>query len=210
MEQAGCAGGDAPGGPGAEGGNASTLARRLRAGLVSRHPGGVGAPPGDTTIPRQELANVDPRVLRRSRRSPWNGQKPETGVKEANPRSATSAARRREPAPACRPDRHGTPGQSPRWSAGRRAGPRHGPVISGRYFRRSALPRGGPPGASVKRTSAVQRSIPLTFLKGTTDKAQPARRYKRAAERWLRSFRGATNSALTRVCDARWSRARNP
>jgi hypothetical protein len=26
--------------------------------LVSSRPGGVGAPPGDTTIPRQELANV--------------------------------------------------------------------------------------------------------------------------------------------------------
>jgi hypothetical protein len=35
------------------------------------------------------------------------------------------------------------------------------------------------------RASAVQRSIPLTFLKGTTDKAQPARHDKRAAERWL-------------------------
>ena len=38
---------------------ASTLARRLRGSLVSSRPGGVGAPPGDTTIPRQELANVD-------------------------------------------------------------------------------------------------------------------------------------------------------
>ena len=163
---------------------ASTLARRLRAGLVSRHPGGVGAPPGDTTIPRQELANVDPRVLRRSRRSPWNGQKPETGVKEANPRSATSAARRREPAPACRRIDTGPQGN-------RRDGAPEGapaPSWAGYLrpnFRRSARPRGGPPGASVKRTSAVQRSIPLTFLKGTTDKAQPARRYKRAAERWL-------------------------
>ena len=73
MEQAGCAGGDAPGGPGAEGGNASTLARRLRVGLVSRRPGGVGAPPGDTTIPRQELADVDVRSLAAADARLWNG-----------------------------------------------------------------------------------------------------------------------------------------
>ena len=62
-----------PSGPGAEGGNASTLARRLRAGLVSRHPGGVGAPPGDTTVSRQELADVDVRSFAGADARPWNG-----------------------------------------------------------------------------------------------------------------------------------------
>src|SRR5437763_16374921 len=65
MERAGCAAGDA--------------ARRSRGkcakwriclrgacavSLVSSRPGGVGAPPGDTTIPRQELADVDVRSFR--------------------------------------------------------------------------------------------------------------------------------------------------
>ena len=53
--------------------------------------------------------------------------------------------------------------------------PPYGPVISGRIFRRSARPRGGPPGASVNRASAVQRSIPPRFFERETDKAQPAR-----------------------------------
>ena len=100
------------------------------------------------------------------------------------------AARRREPAPALS-DRKSA--RDPRAIAAmerRKARrPPYGPVISGPACRRSALPRGGPPGASVKRTSAVQRSIPLTFLKGTTDKARPARRYKRAAELWLFEMR---------------------
>src|SRR5437016_2135215 len=41
------------------------LGRRLRVSLASSHPGGVGAPPGDTTIPRQELA--DRRKCRKAR-----------------------------------------------------------------------------------------------------------------------------------------------
>ena len=39
----------------------------LRAGMQSRHSGGAGAPPGDTTVPCQELAD-DPRVY--SKREP--------------------------------------------------------------------------------------------------------------------------------------------
>jgi hypothetical protein len=52
-------------------------------------------------------------------------------------------------------------------------------------FRRSAQPRGEPPGASVNRASAVQRSIPLIFFERERTKAQPARHDKRAAQRWL-------------------------
>ncbi|MEA2873776.1 MAG: hypothetical protein QOH67_3752 [Hyphomicrobiales bacterium] len=40
-------------------------------------------------------------------------------------------------------------------------------------FRRQARPRGGPPGASVNRASAVQRSIPLTFLGGDEPRRSP-------------------------------------
>ena len=88
-----------PSGPGAEGGNASTLARRLRVGLVSRRPGGVGAPPGDTTVPRQELADVDVRSFAVADARPWNGADTVArSLKEMKskeqPASAKRAARR--------------------------------------------------------------------------------------------------------------------
>src|SRR5215211_6905585 len=54
--------------------------------------------------------------------------------------------------------------KSPRWSAGRRAGPRHGPAISGN--RRSARPRGGPRGAADSAPAPSRRSAPLTFGEG--------------------------------------------
>src|SRR5262245_36844076 len=76
MEQAGCAGGDAPGGP--ERVKAveptSDLRGACAVSLVSSRPGGVGAPPGDTMIPRQELANVDRWVLRRTDARPGMGR----------------------------------------------------------------------------------------------------------------------------------------
>jgi hypothetical protein len=39
----------------------------------SAHPGGVGAPPGDTTIPCQELADVDVRSFAAADARLWNG-----------------------------------------------------------------------------------------------------------------------------------------
>ena len=39
----------------------------------STHPGGVGAPPGDTTIPCQELADVDVRSFAVADARLWNG-----------------------------------------------------------------------------------------------------------------------------------------
>ena len=61
--------------------------------LVSSRPGGVGAPPGDTTIPRQELAHVGRGVLRRTDARPGMGRYRSPAEKEATPRSAKSAAR---------------------------------------------------------------------------------------------------------------------
>src|SRR5205085_9763145 len=92
-----------PCGPGAEGGNASTLTRRLRGSLVSSRPGGVGAPPGDTTIPCQELADVDVRSFAVADARLWNGAetvaRSPSGIKsKEQPASAKCAARRREPA----------------------------------------------------------------------------------------------------------------
>jgi len=57
---AGDAAQNSSGGPG--GRFSPWLVRRPRAcSTQSAHPGGVGAPPGDTTVPRQELADVDAR-----------------------------------------------------------------------------------------------------------------------------------------------------
>ena len=102
--------------------------------LVSSRPDGVGAPPGDTTIPCQELADVDVRSFRPA----WT-----LALEWADTVGASVKAKTHDPRQA-RPDavnllptvrakaRRGSSGQSPRWSAGRRAGPRHGPVVSGR------------------------------------------------------------------------------
>jgi hypothetical protein len=43
------------------------------------HSGGVGAPPGDTTVPRQELADGDVRSLAAADARLWNGA--ETGAR---------------------------------------------------------------------------------------------------------------------------------
>jgi len=66
----------------------------------STHPGGVGAPPGDTTIPRQELADVDLRSFAVADARLWNGadtvaRSPRRLKARSNRISAKRAARRR-------------------------------------------------------------------------------------------------------------------
>ena len=70
--------------------------RRLRAGFVPPLPGGAGAPPGDTTVPCQELADGWPRQPpeARSGRLPKRGRTREPKAKRAAPESA--ARRRKE------------------------------------------------------------------------------------------------------------------
>src|ERR1043165_8914434 len=83
--------------------------------------------------------------------------------------------------------RHGTSGQTPRWSAGRRAGP----VMAGHLW--PGLAGDGPYReaghgcARTTRTSVSLRSIPLGFPVGDEKgrRRQPARHHKRAAQRWL-------------------------
>jgi len=60
---------------------ASTLARRLRGSLVSSRPGGVGAPPGDTTILCQELADGSVRSFAVRTLASGTGQIPGHGLK---------------------------------------------------------------------------------------------------------------------------------
>src|SRR4051794_26016228 len=126
-----------------------SLARRLRPGLVTPASGGVGAPPGGTMAFRQELADVDVRSFAVADARLWNGadtvaRSPRRLKARSNPhpRNARPDAVNLPPAVRAKPP-HGTSGKTPRWSAGRRAGPVW-PVISGRTFRRSARPRGGP------------------------------------------------------------------
>ena len=76
------------------------LVRRPRAWFAAMHPGGVGAPPGDTTVPRQELADVDVWSFAAADARLWNGAdtgaRSQTGLKARNnPTSAKCAARRR-------------------------------------------------------------------------------------------------------------------
>src|ERR1044072_705719 len=72
--------------------------------LVSSRPGSVGAPPGDTTIPRQELANVGRAVLRRTDARPGMGRYRSPAARELTPeigptaRRATGCTRFRAPA----------------------------------------------------------------------------------------------------------------
>ena len=100
--------------------------------LVSSRPGGVGAPPGDTTIPRQELADVDVRSFR----PVWTLALEWADTVRASVKEQTHDPRQARPdavnlLPDCQTDvsTRGTAGQTPRWSAGRRAGLRYGPVI---------------------------------------------------------------------------------
>ena len=159
-----------PSGPGAEGGNASTLARRLRGSLVSSRPGGVGAPPGDTTIPRQELADVDVRSFAVADARLWNGA--DTGARSQRLKARSNPHPRN-----ARPDavnllphadresardhqgnrRDGAPEGAPAPVMGR-SSPAEFPEM-GSTARRAT-------GAPVKRTSAFGRSIPLAFSRG--------------------------------------------
>src|SRR5690349_8337799 len=102
------------------------LGRRPRTRLAILHSGGVGAPPGDTTIPCQELADD---------------------------RWAHFA-----PSPKARPD---AVRKTPQQGAERRAGPRHGPVISGDPEIGVTARRAT--GAAF-RTSACRRSAPPHFF----------------------------------------------
>ena len=141
-----------------------------------------GACAGASSAPARAASGLRPGILRSPARSwltwmcgPWPlrtlasgmGQIPGPGFKGAtlHPRNARPDAVNLLPIVSVKA-RHGTSGQSPRWSAGRRAGPRSWAGDLRPNFRRSARPRGGPPGASVNRASAVQRSIPLTFSGG--------------------------------------------
>ncbi len=92
------------------------------------------------------------------------------------PPSAKCAARRREPAPACPTEsRHGTTGKSPRWSAGRRAGPRYGPVISGRSLPEMGSTARRATGAPVRAPASSGAPSPLAFARGEPKEARPAR-----------------------------------
>jgi len=74
--------------------------------------------------------------------------------------------------------------RTPQQSAERRAGPRHGPVISGRS-RRWARPRGEPPGAAYPHQRLSALCSPHFFRGAETDKGHPAPHANRAAQRWL-------------------------
>jgi hypothetical protein len=119
--------------------------RRPRAWLVTTHSGGVGAPPGGTTAPRQELADDREKV----------------------------------PAKA----RPGAETRTPRWSAERRAGQRHWPVIP------------GDPGIGPNRKAGqrVRRSAPAPVgappsLDGGTGRRRTRRRPKNTGERSVGYF----------------------
>src|SRR5438477_4647369 len=93
-----------------------SLARRPRPGLVTPASGGVGAPPGDTTIPRQELADVDVRSFAVADARLWNGAdtvaRSPRRLKARNTRTfAKCAARRREPASPLSTGRRGHQGK---------------------------------------------------------------------------------------------------
>src|SRR5690242_3419493 len=82
--------------------------RRLRAGLVTPHPGGAGAPPGTTTSPREELADGGP--SRPARRLDLSDG-PKGVCPSPNRRQDETAPRKRGP---------GAEMRTPRWSAERR------------------------------------------------------------------------------------------
>jgi hypothetical protein len=126
----------------------------------STHPGGVGAPPGDTTIPCQELADVDVWSFAAADARLWNGA--DTGarsprrLKARNNRTSAKCAARRRRCSSQLPTGFGS-GQSlrktPRWSAERRGVPKGRSTHD--WMRRSALhpphffegPRTASPGA---------------------------------------------------------------
>jgi hypothetical protein len=121
-----------------------------------RHSGGVGAPPGGTMVPCQELA--DGRGL---------GRKPNRLRSKARP---------------------GAGRKTPRWSAERRAGQRHWPVISGepeigptaKRVTGCSVPHPAPPSALPPLISARDGK------KGKGDPGRPSKNpSRRGAERWL-------------------------
>ena len=134
--------------------------------LVSSRPGGVGAPPGDTTIPRQELANVGRGALAGKDARPGMGRNRKAGPKEATPPSATSAARRREPASRlCEQSLH-TGHQGKRRDGAPEGAPAPlWPVISGRSGD-GPYREAGHGCARTTRTSVSLRSISPHFFRG--------------------------------------------
>ena len=137
-EQAYSFGGGRPAIPGLAGAAPALPAR-------NRHPGGVGAPPGDTTIPCQELADD-----RRARFAPSVKARPGAGVR------------------------------TPQQSAERRAGPRHGPVISGDPEIGPLARRATGCGVPHQRLSAL--CSPRFFKGAETDKGIPAPHEKPGGE----------------------------
>jgi hypothetical protein len=145
----------------------------------NRHPGGVGAPPGDTTIPCQELADVDVWSFAAADARLWNGA--DTGarsprrLKARNNRTSAKCAARRRRCSSQLPTGFGS-GQSlrktPRWSAGRRSRPPSWPVI----------PNGMDPLA--RRVTGCARfahqrlralHLPSPSCRGEPDRAEPGR-----------------------------------
>ena len=137
----------------------------------STRSGCVGAPPGGTTASCREPADGG-----RTGPESHGGRVPDKGTTGARPEGKPDHPRKARPDAAVK---------TPRWSAGRRAGPVW-PVISGRTFRRWARPRGGPPGAASSAPASSGAPSPLAFfLRARPKQARPARHHKRAAERWL-------------------------
>src|SRR5450759_800504 len=85
--------------------------RRLRAGdeRTPQLPGGAGAPPGDITIPCEELADGRPRGLPEACRGLW----PPQGSHAREPRQDETVGQKARPGA----------GKTPRWSAERRPRP---------------------------------------------------------------------------------------
>jgi hypothetical protein len=98
------------------------------------HPGGAGAPPGDTTVPREELADGGPLRLARG---PDQPRPPKRGLVSA-PKAGQNAA------PKARP---GAGVKTPRWSAERRAS----------FRQRTPAPQGVD-----TKGCAARRSVPST------------------------------------------------
>ena len=100
---------------------------------------------------------------------PGGGGAPPGGTTASRQELADDRRARFAPPTKARPD---AGVRTPQQSAERRAGPRHGPVISGDP--EMDLSRGRSKGAAF-RTSACRRSAPLDFFKGAeTDKGIPA------------------------------------
>jgi ribosomal protein L44E len=152
----------------APGNSGPWLVRRPRARFAPSHSGGVGAPPGDTTIPCQELADV---AGLRSRRTDADAlqtkQQPAQGPTE-NRSVHESAARRR----------------SENAAAGRREARR--PASWAGHLRRSGDGSARETDHRVRRfrTSACRRSAPLIFWGAENGRGHPPPA-NRVAERWL-------------------------